>query len=698
MIQLQKTGYRESDYERPNQKWVCGWAAEGNPCWMGPDARGRCTARLQTQCSPRRKGDRYFCTRPDVFGGPCDEGPLPDGSCCRPTPAHPTCQPRLSLRARRGRLTAACVSLALGILALLLASPWRMHFISPGTLSAAHEPVEHVNGKEPTCGACHGAALPVASDNDGLSRWVLAAWRSRVGPAESVKCLDCHFVGGDQERSLAFLVHSTDPAGMSLGREAEGDTGRRPTALVLASLAGTPAAAEGGTVVCGTCHREHRGKDHRLSYMDNVRCQACHREQFASFAEGHPAFDPPRARGGGIRFNHATHRQTHFGETRFDCSRCHAPDAAKRIMLVLPFASSCAGCHEQGKLDHHGERIHAVVAKVFQLPEMELEDPDGSWSEEAALGETLTPMMRLLLAGDDDALGALRSLLEADVGWVVLDWEPDDEEQKNELASAILRLVDDLVDDDPAPLRDRIARALGSEPTAPEVVTLAEQLSASSFTIALFRSRWLAERKEPGDESARGSGDEEEPDEHAEAGSEWRLPETASGWIIDPDEVSVSYRPVAHSDPFLRSWIEALAARSKELGAGEENHDDAVALRSRLRRDLFEELGSGKWGGPFYVACLRCHSTRAENGTPRVDWLAAGRDLDAIGFAKFNHRPHLAILGETESCQRCHAIAQGVDSGSEFLAYRNEVCSSCHAPGQANADCLTCHRYHFLRP
>ncbi len=103
-VPLQKTGYRESPYERPTRKWVCGRAAAGDPCAMGPDRRGRCTAPMQSRCDPRREGDRYFCERAAAYGGPCAAGPLPDGSCSRPEPTHPECQPRLSLRAKRGRL------------------------------------------------------------------------------------------------------------------------------------------------------------------------------------------------------------------------------------------------------------------------------------------------------------------------------------------------------------------------------------------------------------------------------------------------------------------------------------------------------------------------------------------------------------------------------------------------------------------
>ena len=72
MAERMPRGFKESRYERPNRDWVCGWAAEGRPCALGPDARGRCVA--THECAPLRSGDRWQCTRGAPFGGPCDDG------------------------------------------------------------------------------------------------------------------------------------------------------------------------------------------------------------------------------------------------------------------------------------------------------------------------------------------------------------------------------------------------------------------------------------------------------------------------------------------------------------------------------------------------------------------------------------------------------------------------------------------------
>jgi len=42
--QLPAPDFDAQNYARPNQKWICGHACEGNPCLVGPDARGRCRA------------------------------------------------------------------------------------------------------------------------------------------------------------------------------------------------------------------------------------------------------------------------------------------------------------------------------------------------------------------------------------------------------------------------------------------------------------------------------------------------------------------------------------------------------------------------------------------------------------------------------------------------------------------------------
>ena len=106
---LQAFDYRRSPYERPNQKWVCGRLAEGAPCHIGPDGRGHC--RADFACRPAKVDDRWRCARSELAGGKCEQGPLPDGTCCV---AIPSCRPRLSWRGRRGAIARWVAAVTVG--------------------------------------------------------------------------------------------------------------------------------------------------------------------------------------------------------------------------------------------------------------------------------------------------------------------------------------------------------------------------------------------------------------------------------------------------------------------------------------------------------------------------------------------------------------------------------------------------------
>ena len=126
-------GFQDSVYERPNLDWVCGWAAEGRPCPLGPDSKGQCL--ITHQCTPSLRGDRWICARPKAFGGSCEEGPGPDGSCCN---VIPTCQPKRSVRSRRGRFSRWAAGVTVALLALAVTGDAALDFVSPGTVSMRH--------------------------------------------------------------------------------------------------------------------------------------------------------------------------------------------------------------------------------------------------------------------------------------------------------------------------------------------------------------------------------------------------------------------------------------------------------------------------------------------------------------------------------------------------------------------------------
>src|SRR5205807_2515376 len=118
-LRLQQFDSGRATYDRPNQSWVCGWTEQGNPCRLGPDARGNCRATFE--CNPIRKGDRWLCTRPESAGGPCTEGPRPHGSCSQPIPK---CRPVRTLRAKRAVTTLFTIALTMGMLITWLECSW----------------------------------------------------------------------------------------------------------------------------------------------------------------------------------------------------------------------------------------------------------------------------------------------------------------------------------------------------------------------------------------------------------------------------------------------------------------------------------------------------------------------------------------------------------------------------------------------
>ena len=360
-----------NNYSRPNQNWICGHAAEGHPCRIGPDAHGRC--RATCECTPAlelKEGEtkgRYRCTRPAEYGGPCENGPLPDGTCSR---AIPRCQPIRGLRAKRRAVTLSVVTATVAFILLALGGEHRWQFINPGQLSTPHSSAAFsqacsrlhlgplVHGDQ-GCAACHATA------HAGPVGWVKSAAAANPGPLR---------------RHLLALTTAADMTAIDEACER----------CHLAHTFHEPNVVRSHS--CSACHQEHQGGG-AIKEPDAANCSACHanadimqasfekgrrlgagafdfrphngREVFLaprpergytevihSFASDHPEFqvlaqklrDPDT-----LKFNHQLHLSSatipRINGRALACADCHKPDAAGIYYQKLSFEEHCRKCH-----------------------------------------------------------------------------------------------------------------------------------------------------------------------------------------------------------------------------------------------------------------------------------------------------------------------------------------------------------------
>ena len=351
------------EYIRPNLNWECGHTCEGCPCRIGPSPKGKCRATFE--CSPKlvvKPGEskgHWTCTRPKSGGGKCENGPLPDGTCCN---AIPKCQPRRTLRAVRKRAVIfTCIATVL-LLFVGISRSTRDDFVNPGPISSVHAS-EHfakthhkISGDASTCAACHAGA------KDSAAAWhtkALGAFKDGLAPADLIKrgpiesstmdksCLACH----------------------------QGKEFHQPN---------MPA-----DFACHQCHKEH-GTSGFMPPVDNAYCTACHGSAdlmaksrdlgagtnphaFAKFTADGDGKTQPRARPEGgytevinafhtdhpefrqikdkvkdtntLKFNHAAHMGKGNMPRNLNCADCHQQDSRGEYQLPITYSKHCAECH-----------------------------------------------------------------------------------------------------------------------------------------------------------------------------------------------------------------------------------------------------------------------------------------------------------------------------------------------------------------
>jgi len=353
--------FASQEYIRPNLDWECGHTCEGCPCRIGPSPKGECRATYE--CSPRlvkKPGEtkgQWLCTRPKSAGGKCENGPMPDGTCCK---AIPKCQPRRTLRALRKRaIVFTCIATVL-LLCIGISQSLRDDFINPGPVSSIHAS-EHFarihqskSGEASTCAACHEGAMTGA---DSWHRKAWAASQSGLSPAELLqrgpiesgamdqKCLTCH-QGKDVHGAnmpLNFACHECHkehagvmpPADSAYCTACHGSADLMAKARTLGNGVnphGTPALPDLGAVKIQPRERPAGG------YTDVI----------TAFAKDHPEFRQIRdgiKDTNTLKFNHAVHMGKGNIPRELKCTDCHKQDVRGEYQLPITYAEHCKECH-----------------------------------------------------------------------------------------------------------------------------------------------------------------------------------------------------------------------------------------------------------------------------------------------------------------------------------------------------------------
>lgn len=715
---FQVPNFRKDEYQRPEQKWVCGRACDGRGCPFGPTPSGAC--RTTGECSPVKEGDRWTCTRPDTHGGVCPEGPLPGGECCHQIGP---CQPVLSLRARRGRWVAAAAIFTTGLLLVLVGGSGRRRSIDPGPLTSAHAL------SNTRCGDCHTS---MGTERD-------AGFIGAHRPASSA-CLQCHTLGDHPLAPHGFDGATLASAHRRADRAAAGSA--HLAVLTFAKLAHQFGADD---AECTTCHKEHHGRGASLISFTNEQCQVCHQATFATFSKGHPDFgDYPFRRRSRIVFDHAKHMQVHFAEEAVaglaptGCNACHIPSATGSFMVVKGFEQACAACHA-AQIEGEGRAGDKGIA-FFRVPGLDAATLAskghivGDWPADA--DGRITPFTRLLLARDPAAMSALRTLGDGDLS--DLRGAPEERLAAAEaLAWSLKSLFADLVtngqvtlmarlgETDPGADRSRLRTMTAQIPRDGLMAAQAAWFPNLFTEVANFRAGirlapaganapnpaaapavaakpagtaaagddLLAETPAPGPAAkaapAKPAGNDllgddlaAAPNPAAKAQQSAPAPTKASSDDLGGDDLAAAPKPPDKPPARAAPIVGPLKMNDPEswaVAGGWYRSPDNYTLyyRPSGHADLFLTIwlnfavqlsGNARdpAAQPLFVAlsdpkgpglCMKCHSVDSAHGDAgrMVNWHASAPALGTHGITRFNHAIHFSLLSQ-RGCQTCHQL------------------------------------------
>ena len=401
------------------------------------------------------------------------------------------------------------------------------------------------------------------------------------------------------------------------------------------------------TTDCLMCHTEHKGGKAPPSALSDTQCQTCHTQRIENFAQDHPPFPPgfPHDHPKGIRFDHASHFGKHFADPRLaaqlppgGCTGCHQVATAARSIQPAGFDVTCAGCH--------ADSITRRDFVLFQWPELKsTEISAADVAKSCGFSKEKKDKTKAALASAKFSAISLETptALQSFLLDVVAD-DPDD------YGPAVQDVAKQALVDGVDPLFELIEARFGKATAGKLIAGLNSEQVRQAFCA------WTA------NEEYEATGSSE-----------------ISGWKADA--LDLRYARPTHADPVLRAWFDAVAGLPMPTDA------DAADRLKEARDDL---LSPGNSPG----LCTKCHTTtEAKNGIIQVSW---NHNLgQARALTRFDHQPHINLLGPDKSCTNCHKLATAaVAGGTSFTPVAVAGCAECHAPGRLRDDCLLCHTYH----
>ena len=680
----------------------------------------------------RLPGQAYKCGNSPT-GESCPIGPI--GGRCSQMSSDSTnlgCRPLRTLIwwSRSIRLSATLVAL-IGV-SLAWSNLGGKQSLAPGPLSKSHAQLLVAVQSDDRCAACH------ASNN------------AASASTQSDLCLKCHI------HEMPDAVHGSphDLHGQSLDElVAHGD---RPNAKsMLAKLVGrSPIAWKDNATQCSQCHREHQGSLQDLREMTSARCQACHRDQFHSFATDHPEFEnyPFDRRTKSIEFDHAKHRDLHFSKksANFDCKVCHVQTeqvgVVGQVFRSVSFEQACAACHK--------EPIKSAIQDgliVLQIPSINRKEllragaDIGSWPTQASqLTDGVVPsVMRLLIESES---GGIELLSELPASGRLVELDVRQERARStlvKLSEMTKQLIKKLANEGQPGFRSTVEKLVTTSESIPPNVSSPRQSPwldrfSSGIPPDLFRAAWnewfedgkttpLVHQTAPQNPSrVRLSSSLKLADDDLLSGNDNsllnpdktqasqgfaidRFKDTRAwdqlafgGWMIDRQRMAIVYVPSGHADEWLSRWIELEEMRPGSYPkVDRESPQSGISMTSQCRQCHSlkpankREVPShqNNWNVSFRQANqnpLNRELLDSEDGA-NACWKAKRRAANLRPITKFDHTPHLA-LPKISDCRTCHQLtAFQPPHLSDSSTVHSKVAKEEFLPMQ-KSQCVGCHQ------